>query len=305
MTGMSTLLAALAVIAASLLGGCSNSVINAGGSAARTPAPAAAVDPAPPRQAAASPTAPQTPAPPAAEISAPAASQMPTPAVGQVSAPAVAQMPAPVTPAVSGAAAPTATAALGEQLASAALDDDRLSNIRGGFDAGSGVTLNFAFQQATFVNHNLVETVVTPTLTISPGQLSPAAGGAQAMAGGVRPSVGTGSLGAFGVNSTPATSGVGGINSAVVVANGGVQTQVSVSTPVLQALVNSGMASVVGNGGVTSNNGISTTITNAANNQLIQQMTTVDIGVSGLSKLMQQTVPTTVLNRLSGPNGFR
>ena len=82
-----------------------------------------------------------------------------------------------------------------------------------------------------------------------------------------------------------------GINSATVVTNGGVQTQIGVSTAALQALVNSGLASVVGTGSGSGNGGITTTLANTANNQLIQQATTVDIGVSGLSKLIQQSVP--------------
>ena len=252
------LLAAVVATAASLLGGCSDNTINAGGSAARAPILTATADP-PSRQAAAKkPTAPVASSPD-----------------------------------------------VEKRLASVALDDARLSDIRGGFDAGSGVTLNFAFQQATFVNHNLTENVVVPTLTISPGQGSLAGSGA--IAGAVHPSVGVGSLVGLGIAGAPSATGVAaGINSATVVANGAVQTQVSVSTATLQALVNSGIASVIGPAGPGGNNGgVTSTITNTANNQLIQQMTTVDIGVSGLSKLMQQSVPTAVMSRLSGPNGFR
>jgi hypothetical protein len=256
-TGQLTLLAAFVAIAASLLGGCSDSAINAGSSDARAPVSAATADrtssPAPAKQAAA-----------------------PVP-----SAPDVA-----------------------ERLASVALDDAKLSDVRGGFDTIAGVTLNFAFQQATFVNHNLTESVVVPTLTISPGQgtVSTSSG----MTGAGHPSVSTGSLVGLGViGAPPTTGGVTGINSATVVANGTVQTQVSVSTPVLQALVNSGMASVIGPAGSGGNGGVTTTLANTANNQLIQQMTTVDIGISGLSKLMQQSIPSTIMSRLSAGNGFR
>jgi hypothetical protein len=69
----------------------------------------------------------------------------------------------------------------------------------------------------------------------------------------------------------------------------------------LQALVNSGMAAIVGG----SNGGVTTTLANRANNQLIQQMTTVDIGVTGLSKMLQQNVASSVLRQIAGPNGFR
>ncbi len=183
---------------------------------------------------------------------------------------------------------PATAQQLGERLASAALDDDRLSQIRGGMEAGSGVVLNFAFQQATFVNHTLAETVVVPTLTV---------------AGGAPAGVGASSLGGLGL----ATSSIAGgttpnVTTATVVANGAVQTQVSVSAPVLQALVNSGMASIVGAG---TNGGVTSVIANAQNNSLVQQVTTVDIGVNGLSKLIQQSVPSSVLNRLVGANSFR
>ena len=175
---------------------------------------------------------------------------------------------------------------LGERLASAALDDDRLSQIRGGMEASSGVVLNFAFQQATFVNHALAETVVVPTLTV---------------AGGSPTGVGASSIEGLGLGAPSITAGTPNVTTATVVANGSVQTQVSVSAPVLQALVNSGLASIVGgnNGGVTS------VIANAQNNALVQQVTTVDIGVNGLSKLIQQSVPSSVLNRLVGANSFR
>ncbi|HEV2098999.1 MAG TPA: hypothetical protein VGR45_08755, partial [Stellaceae bacterium] len=110
----------------------------------------------------------------------------------------------------------------------------------------------------------------------------------------------------LGITGAPTSSATGaGISSATVVADGGVQTQISVSMATLQALVNSGLASVVGAGSGSGNGGITTTIANTANNQLIQQMTTVDIGVSGLSKLTQQSVPVSIMSRLAGPSAFR
>lgn len=227
MTCLPALLTAMAVFAASLLGGCSNDAIGTIGAGAPVPQAAA-------QRSALRPTGRQ----------------------------------------------------LGERLASAALDDDRLSQIRGGMEAGSGVVLNFAFQQATFVNHTLAETVVVPTLTVAGG---PSAG------------VDTSSLGALGLANQSIAGATPNVTTATVVANGAVQTQVSVSAPVLQALVNSGLASIVGgnNGGVTS------VLANAQNNSLVQQVTTVDIGVAGLSKLIQQSVPASVLSRLTGANSFR
>jgi hypothetical protein len=34
-------------------------------------------------------------------------------------------------------------------------------------------------------------------------------------------------------------------------------------------------------------------------------MTTIDIGLNGLSKLVQESVPAAALNRLAGPSAFR
>ncbi len=239
MTCLPALLMAMAVFAASLLGGCSDNAIGTIGAGAS--APKAATQRLPPQS--------------------------------------TAQQPATAQP-------PATAQQLGEQLASAALDDGRLSQIRGGMEAGSGVVLNFAFQQATFVNHTLAETVVVPTLTI---------------AGGPQAGVDTSSLGALGVANQSITGVTPNVTTATVVANGTVQSQVSVSAPVLQALVNSGLASIVGG----NNGGVTGVIANAQNNSLVQQVTTVDIGISGLSKLIQQSVPSTVLSRLTGANRFR
>jgi hypothetical protein len=182
-----------------------------------------------------------------------------------------------------------------EKLASIALDDHRLSEVRGGFETSSGVVLNFAFQQATFVNHSLAQNVVTPTLTISPSQ------GTSSVAGTlpVRSNVNLGSLAGLGVSGSPTTSMV---NTATILPNGTVQAQVSAAAPLIQALVNSGMTSIVSTAG---SNGLTNVISNTASNQLIQQVTTVDVGITGLSKLIQQSIPSTVLNRLTGPSSFR
>lgn len=245
MTGSTSLLMAFAVIVASLLGGCSDKIIGVAGSDDATRL-------ASPRRSLHLEHANQTVA---------------AAASGSASSRPVAASPATASPTVL-------------RLASAALDDAKLSDIRGGYDTSSGVTVNFAFQQATYVNHNLAQSVVIPTLTISPGQGTVAAAGLQQLTGGA------------------------GINSSTVVASGAVQTQVSSANSMVQALVNSGMASTIGSAGA-GNGGVTTTLANTANNQLIQQMNTIDIGVSGLSKLMQQSIPASVLGRIAGPSTFR
>jgi len=174
-------------------------------------------------------------------------------------------------------AVPGANATIGERFASARLDDGGLSEVRGGLDAGSGMVLNFSFQEATYVNHNLAQTIVVPTVTIVPG-----------------------------TSTMAATSGLGN-NSTVPIApisNSTLQTQVNSAAPGLPSLLNGGMtqiASALGGGGLTN------VISNSANNQLVQQVIGANIGITGLSQALQsQGVASNVMNRLtSATSQFR
>jgi hypothetical protein len=76
------------------------------------------------------------------------------------------------------AAVRPASATIGQRFANVALDDHQLRGIRGGVSTGSGMVVNFSFQEATYVNHNLTQSIVVPTMTISPGAAS--AGGTAA-----------------------------------------------------------------------------------------------------------------------------
>jgi hypothetical protein len=159
---------------------------------------------------------------------------------------------------------------VGQRFANAALDDRQLGGIRGGMSTGSGMVVNFSFQEATYVNHNLTQSIIVPTMTISPGSASAS----------------TAAL-------TAAASGIAGV--------GATGTQVQVGTPsqVVQSVVNSGMTSVVsslGGGGVTNH------ITNLANNQLVQQVITANIGITGLNQAIQQGVASTVMSRVQAAN---
>lgn len=217
-----------------------------------------------------------------------------------------------LTPAAGGdAAAPAKTAApakaegrtaveatdtrIGEQFASLALDDRGLSQVRGGFEASSGVMLNFTFQQATFINHNLAQSVVVPTITVSPGSGTAAAAGASSAVGDPPPSVSIPSLAGLGVTGPARGSGGTTVGSTTIVNGGSVQAQVSLPAQVIQSLVNSGVVTVVSSLG---GGGLTNVISNTANNQLVQQVITVDIGITGLSKVVQQGVTSTLLNRL-------
>jgi hypothetical protein len=147
------------------------------------------------------------------------------------------------------AAARPASATIGQRFANVALDDRQLGGIRGGLSTGSGMVVNFSFQEATYVNHNLTQSIVVPTMTISPGSASA----------------------------------------------GGTATQVSAPSQVVQSVVNNGMTSVVsslGGGGVTNH------ISNTANNQLVQQVITANIGITGLGQTIQQSVASTVMSRV-------
>jgi hypothetical protein len=101
-------------------------------------------------------------------------------------------------------------------------------------------------QQATYVNHNLTQNVVTPTLTIPPSQGTVAEAGLRQLTGGA------------------------GISCRSVVASSTVQAQVSASNSMKQALGNSAMASIVGPGG-NGAGGVTTMLANTANNQLIDR----------------------------------
>ena len=66
------------------------------------------------------------------------------------------------------------------------LSDRQLGAVRGGFDIAPGLLVRFGFQQATFLNQNLIQSILVPTVTVSGGTVSLA--GPQAVAA---PSQGT------------------------------------------------------------------------------------------------------------------
>ena len=156
--------------------------------------------------------------------------------------------------------------AIGERLAAAAMDDSQLSEVRGGFSTGPGMVVNFSFQEATYVNRNLAQSIVVPTMTVSPGSATAATASGSALA-----------------------------------PIGNLATQVRASSPTLaiQSILNNGMTSVVSNLG---GGGVTNTVSNAANNQLIQQVITANIGITGLSQTIQQSVASTVASRLAAAN---
>lgn len=165
-----------------------------------------------------------------------------------------------------------APTAIGKAFAKVALDDQELGGIRGGLSVGSGVVLNFAFQEATFVNHNLTQNVVIPTITVSPGSTTASVAGVTVPGGGVS-------------NFSP--NSVAGV--------GNLATPVSSPALAVQSILNSGMTQVVSNIG---GGGVTNLISNTANNQVVQQLITANINISGLSQTVQQSVASTVLSRV-------
>jgi hypothetical protein len=160
-----------------------------------------------------------------------------------------------------------------DSMANVALNDRDLGNIRGGLSISSGLIVNFAFQEATYVNHDLVQNIVIPTMTVS-------AGSGMANVGGVTV---PGSVGNFSPN---AVAGIG---------NAAAQMPVTSPGLAVQSIVNNGMTAVVSSLG---GGGVSNLIANTANNQLVQQVINANIDVSGLPNTIQQGVASTVLNRV-------
>ncbi len=189
---------------------------------------------------------------------------------------------------------------IGEQLAGLAMNDQGLSEIRGGLDLGSGVVLNFAFREATYVNNDLVHSIVVPTITVTPSTGTTAVGGGISnVSPQANQSINIPSLAGLAV-SAPASNTAAMTVGSTILNNGTIQTQVGSAVPAVQALVSSGVTSIVSSLG---GGGITNVIGNTANNQLVQQVTTVDIGISGLSQLLQQSIPSAVMSRLTPAAG--
>ncbi|HEY6434456.1 MAG TPA: hypothetical protein VIZ17_20975 [Acetobacteraceae bacterium] len=197
-----------------------------------------------------------------------------------------------------------ADSALRQRLTIASLSDNQLGDIRGGLDAGSGVELNFAFQQATLVDHNVVQNIVLPTLTVATNSAgNPAASVSSIPAGSISGSniaaspVSTASFAGLGMAGAPSET-VANTLGATTIINNGQSLQIS---PGVSPGVGSGVTSVISTlGGM----GLTNIVRNTANNQLVQQVTTVNIGITGLQQLLQQTVPSSVMNQLNSVNAL-
>jgi hypothetical protein len=184
------------------------------------------------------------------------------------STPAAPVRPARATPVRAADTAPAS--AIAKTMAQVALDDHDLSQIRGGFSTSSGLLVNFAFQQATYVNGNLAQNIVTPTITVSPGSSTANVGGSTVF----------GTLNGFSPTAVANMS------------NSAAQLAANSPTQAVQSVFNNGATSILSN---VNGGSVSNVISNTASNQAVQQFLNANIDITGLSKTIQQSVASTVL----------
>jgi hypothetical protein len=211
-----------------------------------------------------------------------------------------------------------------------ALDDSQLGGIRGGFDVAPNLSVTFGFQQITAVNHQVVANVIVPDFTFSPasrsgtdpfgasstfGGLTGNAGSPNQGMGGNNPgSLASGNSVTGGSTNTPPANASGlaanslqnAFNTPNTSSGGGKSSSVApVVVPTVLTGVNAGQSATTAVG--TQNQGVTTVMTslggggltnvvgNTANNALVQQVTTINLAISGLQQLLSQHVNSALL----------
>jgi outer membrane PBP1 activator LpoA protein len=157
----------------------------------------------------------------------------------------------------------------------APLTTAQLAAIRGGFDLGQGLSIDFAFQQISTVGGTIVQSIMVPKTTLfstAAGTIPPAA---------VPVTVSSVSNGSSATNAvTPAPN----------------------ANLTLTSTANDGMTRIVSNLGA---GGISNVVSNQANNAVVGVATTMNIGISGLTPwLNQQQINTNIQNSVYYSNGM-
>ena len=164
-------------------------------------------------------------------------------------------------------------------LAGSALDGTKLGAVRGGFAASGGFQLNFSFQQSTYVDNKLVRDTIIPTITVQ----RPLSGTAfQASVGSAKAAAAVGSLGTSTVTVHGGQAGM----AAVAGQSSWSSTTLAFGGQAAPAFTASGLTSItssIGGGGLTN------VLSNTANNQLVQQLTRINLDVTGLTQLLRQT----------------
>ncbi|WP_020207111.1 hypothetical protein, partial [Cupriavidus sp. WS] len=203
------------------------------------------------------------------------------------------------------------------------VEQDRLDDLRGGFDVGSNLQVSFGIQRAVYINGDLV---VATSLTI-PNLSRITADQATRLAAALGVATGAG---AAAVNnalaSHPATAGNGGNGSSSSGGNGGsgsaggsAGAAGTAMTSLPAAMVSAGAATVTTNGVMSLiQNGPgnsaaasalagspATVIQNTLNNQSIQNLVTINAGVNTLQAFRAQVANQTLTNALLGTTGLR
>jgi len=185
-----------------------------------------------------------------------------------------------------------------------AASDERLDNMRGGFDAGSGLSVSFGIVKTVMINGNIVTKISfnLPDISKITAETARVVNDALAKAGiiqngagnivdtGARSEVAAGTTAGAPIQSTPAAPGAGSevpAGTAVVVA---IQ-----STPVTQGV---GSQVVAGTA-------LTTLIQNTLNDQKIQTLTVINAGVNSLGLLRTMNTQTILKDALFGSIGIR
>lgn len=175
------------------------------------------------------------------------------------------------------------------------LDNNQLSHIRGGFDM-PGVTINFAFSQTEYLGQSIVQSILVPVTTLTSGLIKPVPISIVTDAAANIPTPGAA---APTVTQQSATPTLQMIPSTTQNISQPVISEKNTPTVIVQTVANQGntdFLTQLGSGGLTN------IITNQANGQLIQEVSTVDIGITGLSMAILQGQSTAfVQNSLTDP----
>jgi hypothetical protein len=174
-----------------------------------------------------------------------------------------------------------------------------LANIRGGFDLAPNISINFGFSQIDSLGQNIIQSIIVPITTLTDSRNSASAtisgsGGttvAQLQSlGAAIPSGGSGTT-----NVTPQTTQQTTTSNASSTTN----VQANTSSVSVTSTANQGQTTFLTQ---LAGSGITNLVQNQANNQLIQQVTTISIGITGMSQwLSQQRANSSVANGFAAP----
>jgi hypothetical protein len=179
-----------------------------------------------------------------------------------------------------------------------AMSDHQLGNVRGGFFLPQGVGLNFGFQQLTSVNGTVVQGILVPTTAVTSSEtpFPVYVTGPAVSLSNIEATKGASATG--GSSLTPSDSASccsRGTSVSFNVTNGKVSSTLAPSGNPTVTLQGSSPALTISsdaNGGQTAiqtvlgGNGLFSSISNSANNQVIQQATTLNLNVTGLNSFV-------------------